>query len=115
MIATASDPTRIAASPFGRIELWKDSRNTEDATALQDEANATLRSRRPRQLFAGKVVDTPESAFGVHYNFGDFVTGEFDGSVFECRLDAFRLTVGQNGASETIDINLRVETGADGE
>lgn len=111
LVATASDPIRLNQSPFGRIEAWKDARNTETAAALQDEADSFLRSRRPKQTFSAKVLDTNSSTFDLHYRFGDFVTADFGGVRMDCRLDAFKVSVSSSG--EAIDINLRAETGGD--
>lgn len=111
LIATASDPVRINQSPFGRIEVWKDARNTETATALQDEADAFLRERRPRQTFAAKVVDGFGATFGLDYQFGDYISADVGGTLLECRLDAFKISI--SDAGESVDINLRAETGGE--
>jgi hypothetical protein len=40
LIATALDTTRMAVSPFGRIEDFADMSNVPDTTSLQDDADA---------------------------------------------------------------------------
>lgn len=110
IVETASDPVRIAASPFNRIEEWRDSRNTADPVALEDEAQSLLRQKRPRRILSGTVVESPACLFGVHYDYGDYVTAQFDGDKFDCRIEAFKIDL--NNTGEKIDVKLRVE--ADG-
>jgi hypothetical protein len=107
-VATATDSARLAASPFNRIEIFKDARNTDTEAALQDEADATLRAARPKRIFAARVNDTAGTQFGVHYRFGDYVTAQFAGESFDCRIEAVKVTVA--GGDETVDVQLRSET-----
>lgn len=107
LVATASDPLRLEASPFNRIEEWYDSRNTTEETALEDDAEAELRKKRPRELFAGQINENQVALFGVHFDFGDYVTADFNGKKSNCRIDAFKIDLNENG--ETINVQLRAD------
>lgn len=105
-IVTASDSSRIALSPLNRCEGWVDARNTADS-GLAAEAQAGLRSGRPRQVFSGKIVNTEAVQYGREWGFGDRVSGEFDGEVVDALIDKVQVVV-ENGA-EDIRAGLKVE------
>lgn len=109
-IATALDSVRIGASPFNRIEDFRQSNNTEkdDIAQLQDEADSALRAGRPRRIVSGTFIDTPGVTYGRHIHFGDIVPASVDGDTVDCRIDAVHLAV--EGGRETVDLRLRSET-----
>jgi hypothetical protein len=76
LIATALDTTRMALSPFGRIEDFADMSNVPDTTSLQDDADATLRNGRPVITFSGDLIDTPALTRGIQFDLGDQLTAE---------------------------------------
>lgn len=104
-IGTASDATRIALSPFNRIERFNDSRLTANATQLADDAAARLRQSEPRATFTGRLIDTPATTYSLHYGFGDFVTAQFENESIDCRIQSIRVKIA-NG-EETIETQLR--------
>lgn len=106
-VATATDGARAAASPFNRIEAFRDARNTEDEGALQDEAAARLREGRPRRLFEAAVVETAGLRFGVDFGFGDFVTAQHERERLDCRIETVRVAV--VGGEERVEVRLRSE------
>lgn len=110
-VGTASDPIRIARSPFGRIETFIDARMTTDSAALDDDASSAIRQGQPRQIFSGRIVETPSTKYGVQFGFGDYVSTSFKGEVLDCRIDALRVTVDrtdiQKGTVESIEVTLR--------
>ena len=105
LIGTASDTTRIGASPFGRIEGFADARTTNDATQVQDEARSLVKSGVPINTFNGKIVDTQSTIYGLHYGFGDIVTANFEGEIIDCYIDKIRVRVTQDG--EFVEPQLR--------
>lgn len=107
LIATASDTTRIARSPFNRIERFVDGRMIETAGALADDAEAALREGRPGLVFRGRLQDTQSVQFGVNYNWGDYLTVAFRGDQFDCRLEAVHIRMDEGG--EEIDAWLVAE------
>lgn len=107
-IATASSQERIGQSPFNRREGFRNSSNTDGATALQNEANAGLWEGRPKRTFLAELVNVPGATeYAVHWNFGDKVTAEFEGESIDCIIEAVQVTVA--GGKEDIKASLRVE------
>lgn len=99
-IETASDTTRIAASPFGRVEKLVDARNTSDTDDLLTDAGTAIRAGRPKLIFNGVIVDLPASRYGIHWNWGDKVNVSVLGDIFVMRIDVISVKVSQG--KETI-------------
>lgn len=97
LVATASDPVRMAESPFNRIEAFGDYNNISDLGALQDIANAMVRAGRPRIEFTADIVETDGATRGIHYDYGDMVTGAFRNKQYDSRLDVIEVAVGGGG------------------
>lgn len=93
LIRTASDLSRIAQSPFGRIERFVDMSNVDDPTTLQDDADAALWQARPRLALTGTLRETDGCVRGVQVDLGDIVRAEHaaaPGQSFLMRIDAVR-------------------------
>lgn len=110
LIATSLDTTRMGLSPFGRIEDFLDMSNTDTSAALQDEADAGLRSARPVITLTGKLIETPATTRGLHFDLGDLLTAEHPTTrqQFDVRLDVVHETIDQSGRS--VDVVLRSVT-----
>lgn len=107
--ATAQDSTRIGVSPFGRREAFVQATQYVDDTSggLTAEAQAEVRNGRPRTIFRGKLLDTEDTRYGVHWGWGDFVTAQYKGYQIDCRVDAVTVSVKAGGSYETIEALLR--------
>ena len=105
LTGSAQDTTRIGASPFGRREHFVNAASYDTTTGLAGEAEAAVRAGRPRSIFQGKLIDTPDTRYGVHWGWGDFVTVQAFGQSFDCRIEAITVTVERG--KETIDVTLR--------
>lgn len=97
LIATSIDTTRMAESPFNRIERFGDYTNITDLAALQDIADAMVRAGRPRIEFSANVVETDGATRGIHYDYGDMLTATFRSQQYDCRLDVIEVAVGGGG------------------
>lgn len=97
LVQTASDPVRMAESPYNRIEQFGDYNNISDAAALQDIADAMVRAGRPRIEFLADVVETDGATRGIHYDYGDMVTASFRNNQYDSRLDVIEVAVGGGG------------------
>lgn len=104
-IATACAITRIGISPFNRREVLADGRQAASTNELQNEARAALRQSRPYRTFTATLVNTPATAYGLHWGFGDAATAEFDNEIVNVTIDAVTVTV--EGGKETIRVELR--------
>ncbi len=105
LTATAQDSTRIGLSPFGRREKFVQATQYETTTGLQAEAEAVVRQGRPKRIFRGKLLDVPDTRYGVHWGWGDFVTVQDFGQSFDARIDAIEVTVARG--KETISAWVR--------
>lgn len=97
LIATAVDTARMAASPLNRIEQFVDMGNTNDATQLQDEADATLWNGRPQTVIEGTLIETPGCTRDIHYGLGDLATARVMGRQVDVRLDTLHIRVSSEG------------------
>lgn len=98
LIGTAFDTARAAASPFGRIERFRDATNVASQAAVDDEADAQLRAARPRYTFTGELVETEALTRGINFDLGDIVTAEHHtGQQFDARIDMIHETIGPSG------------------
>lgn len=102
---TAQDDSRIGESPFGLREKFVQATQYDSATGLQAEAEAAIRNGRKRRLFRGKILDVPDTRYGVHWQWGDFVTVQAFGQSFDARIDAIEVTVEKG--RETINAWVR--------
>lgn len=103
------DNGMVALSPFGRREAFFDYTQTSDTAVLTGIARALVRAGRGRVLFTGKLIDTPDCQYGVHWNWGDYVTAQDFGASFDCRIDSVQVDVGTGNSYETITVGLRAE------
>lgn len=106
LIATALDATRMAASPFGRAERFLDYANVDDASQLQDEADAGLRAARPVVVMSGEVVETPGCVRGLDFDLGDLVTIEqpYTATQFDARIEVVRESITRTGRRQQIGV-----------
>lgn len=108
LIGTAFDATRAAASPFGRIERFRDASNVSTQAAVDDEADTQLRQARPLILFTGELVETPALTRGIDFDLGDILTAEQSGRQYDVRLDMIRETI--TPAGRRVSCGLRSVT-----
>jgi hypothetical protein len=106
-VVEVEDTTRSGASPFNRIEALRDARNAETTAELTAEGNGFLKAGRPRLVFGGSIVDTPQCRYGVEWKWGDKVTVQFEGYTFDAHIAAVSVTI-DNG-SETVTAALKAE------
>jgi hypothetical protein len=99
------DLTRIAESPFGRIETWLDMANVNEGAALQDDADAALSQGRRVITMTADLVETPATTRGLHFDLGDLVTVERRGRQHDCRIDL--VTVEVQGGAQRSKVALR--------
>ncbi len=107
LAASAQDTTRQGLSPFGLREYFKDATQYDTTTGLAAEAQAVLRSGRAKTIFQGRLIDTPDSRYGVDWAWGDYVTAQAFGQLIDCRIDAVSVSVKPGSGYERIDAWLR--------
>ncbi len=107
LIANVQDLPRQGLSPFGLREYFKDATQYDTATGLSAEADATLRAGRVKTIFQGRLIDTPDSRYGVDWGWGDYVTAQAFGQIIDCRIDAVSVSVKPGVGYERVDAWLR--------
>lgn len=106
MIATASDATRIARSPFGRIEKSTQGSNSPVTASLSEEALSELAMSRSRKVVEGTILQNSRFLYGRDWGFGDRLTFKPTGEwSFDVRVDATHVSVSQQ--KETIEAYFR--------
>ena len=75
-IVRVTDAARIAASPWNRIERWRDARQEPDAAGLADLGAEWLEEGRPTDALTFKPLQVPGTLLDKHYFFGDLVNAE---------------------------------------
>lgn len=105
-IGTATDSGIIGSSPFGLIEDFYQDNQTSDQQQLDDDAASQLHAQRARVLISASVNDIPGATFGLHYDWGDLVSGQFDDLLFDSRVDPVRIQFDKS-QGERLDIRLR--------
>jgi hypothetical protein len=98
------DSLRIGASIFNRREGFVDARNSYSASAVATEANWALYTGRPRILFSGDVLQTPNTVYGINYKYGDKLVAQYKGYSFDCRVNS--MIVKHSNEGEEIQTRL---------
>lgn len=107
LIANVQDTTRQGVSPLGLREYFQDATQYTTSTGLSAEADAVLRNGRVKTLFQGRLIDMPDSRYGVHWAWGDYVTAQAFGRLIDCRIEAVSVSVKPGAGYERVDAWLR--------
>jgi hypothetical protein len=108
---TAYDATRVAVTPFNRIELWEEAIDAPDQAAVNERANMTLAANRLKIVFEGEIKETDGFQFGIHFSYGDLLTAVYRGRQFDVHVDSVSLNY--NKGVERLDIKARCENYVD--
>lgn len=73
----AADTDSIAT--WGRIEFFRDRRDTSDTAQIAQTLAEELAKQAEQRSMEITAIDTPEVAYGRHYNLGDRVSAVVDG------------------------------------
>ena len=106
--STITDETRIALSPYNRIEVFHDCRDFSEPTVLVEEGNTKLQQLVPKARVSGNTLDTPSAIYGREYQYGDLVTAIVDTYQIDCHVSAIRVSV--SGGVEDIQAVLKGST-----
>jgi len=107
LTGTDEDTTRSTVSPYRRREAFRDATRYTTTTGLTNEAQAEVRAGRPRVVFSGKIQTTPDTQYGVHWQWGDYVTVQEFGYQIDARIDAVVVRVSPD--REEITAVIRAE------
>lgn len=107
----ASDTTRSGKSIWNLREDYANASiggGGKTASAVQSEANALMERSRPRWTAGGRLLDTRQARYDVHWTFGDTVVIEVRRRQVNADINVVGFSVGENGQEDT-DIRVEVE------
>jgi Siphovirus ReqiPepy6 Gp37-like protein len=110
LTASSQDTTRQGLSPFGLREYFQDATQYDTSTGLSAEADAVLRNGRVKTIFQGRLIDMPDSRYGVDWAWGDYVTAQAFGRLIDCRIEAVSVSVKPGAGFERVDAWLRANS-----
>ncbi len=93
----AIDSTRIAESPFGRVEAIVDSQDAPNDATLTNDSQSAVTAGRPRITATADIVETDQCVRGIDFDYGDFLTVEIQGIQYDMRLNIMEVTVSASG------------------
>lgn len=106
-VVEVEDSDRRNATPWNRREVWVDAATQNTTDEITEAARTTLDMERPRIVFNGTLKDTPQTRYGVDWEFGDTVTAEHRGLQFDGDVDKVRLDKSRDGL-EVIETHIEV-------
>lgn len=106
VVTEVKDSIRIARSPINRRETTT-AENTNNTNVLTSAGNSALRSYRPKKIVTANIANNNTFQYGKDWQWGDKLSANIEGDVFDIRVDAVDITV--SGGVEKITANLRAE------
>jgi hypothetical protein len=104
--------------PRENLSIWNLREGIEPATeedtiqGVAWRAFLAMQEARPRVIFSGDLVDTPQTRFGVEWGYGDLVTIQHMGMQFDGRVDSFNVHSGADG--ETVRAGVTITKALEG-
>lgn len=111
LVGDASDSTRYGASIWNRREGYCNAAaggGGDSADTTSSAAEARLERYRPVLSAGGELLDTPQSRYGVDWDFGDTVVMDIRGKQFDADVIAVGFSMDENGY-QTTDFRAEVE------
>lgn len=102
------DLQRIGRSIWAKREVFQDAREESTTQGVANKAYERLQNERPRLIFRGELLDTPQSRYGIDWRFGDKVTVRNKQREFEGLIDNVSVIV-DSGGKETLTTNLELD------
>jgi len=106
-ISEQSDDTRIGSSVWNRREKFADARNETTSNGVANRAEEVLNENKPFKRFTGKLLDTPQSRYGVDWFFGDKVEVSYRGIQFQGIAKAMKIKLDKEG-NEILTVKVEV-------
>lgn len=107
IIDPEDDPWRMHRSIYNRRECFQDAREEDTQIGVANKAYQRMQQDRPKIRYAAKLLDSPQSIFGVHWNYGDKVTARYRGE-WDGMINAYRIQLDEDG-NEDLTVRLEVD------
>lgn len=111
LIDTENDLDRILQSNWNRREKFSDAREEDTALGVAQKANQKMQDKRPLLKFEGELVDTPQTIFGVHWNFGDKVSARYRGLTIDGIVNNYKIRLSDDGEDVSAKLEVDLVTG----
>lgn len=105
VIDPEDDQWRAHRSIWNRREVFQDAREEDTILGVANKAYQRMQQERPLLKFSAKLLDTPQSIFGVDWDYGDKVTANYRGE-YDVLIDAYRISIDRDGNE---DVSVRAE------
>jgi hypothetical protein len=103
-IVNIQDAPGISESPWNLREVARNASSEDDAVGLTKYANAELNTGKVVSEFNFEVLQTAGSLYGLHYYWGDYVTGRYDTFEQDKYIIGSQVIVNQDGESVTLTL-----------
>jgi len=116
IIDPENDQVREQLTIWNKREAFQDARecpSTGGSLCVANKAFDRMQAGRPRVWFSGRLLDTPQSRFGVDWFYGDKVTIRYHGMEFDGPVAQFRLSWNERG-EEQIDARVEITEAIEG-
>jgi hypothetical protein len=97
IIDPEKDVPRHTLTKWSRRENYQDARGETTQLGVAIKAFERLQKERPRELFTGELIDTPQHPYGEEWFFGDKVTAEFLDKQFDGNIQALQVDILEDG------------------
>ncbi len=104
-VVEVPNTAQVNNSPWGYVKEHLHTCSAETIAAAIRYGDAYLSLNANKISLTGTPVDTPGTAYGTHYGWGDKISIEFLGYVAAVRIDLVRVTV--QGGKETVQLDAR--------
>ena len=108
-LSSAEDTARSGASIFGKAEGFVNATQETTTVGLTNAAKSAVNAGRPRRSFSAQIINNPQSLYGIHWGYGDYVTATYDGLTFDAMIKAVTVGLDNNG-QETIEARIEAYT-----
>ena len=99
-----TDPVRMAQSPWGRRERWRDARQEADVAGLDALGDAYLVEGTPKEALTFVPLQVPGTLLGKHYFLGDLVTGSYAGYTATKHVHSYTYSWSQEAQDVTVEL-----------
>jgi hypothetical protein len=103
-VVAASSLDSVTQSPWNRIEIARQATNETTVDGLATTGAEELMSGAASQSITFDAAQTPECAFGTHYNLGDIITALYHQRV-DKKITKVNVTVGEDKESIKLELS----------
>ena len=108
-----NDQVREHLTIWNKREAFQDAREETVHAGVTHKAFMRMQAGLPKVKFSGELLDTPQSRFGIDWDYGDKVTVRYRGMEFSGRVNSFSINVNEQG-TERISAKVEITEAIEG-